>query len=247
MDSASEGRYDGATLLDGLRACTGISCRRSSVRDVHVHATVPVVDGDWDLGRIVGLDHRHLEHLHATSLSHPCSTLTSIACRFCAPSPARSLCERLQFGGLLRLVGHGVPHSVVLLIICASLRSGRARMLSSPCRTSPRVPRQPRLDRCRICRRQPRTSVCSWSSSLLPRRPGPRARRSPPCCRRRRARRSPPCCRCYAPPMAPALQSESRLAAMGGLSMKRRASGSDTPEMKRCHGGHNECAFRVME
>jgi hypothetical protein len=59
-------------LLHGLRACAGIPCRRSSVRDVH--ATAPVVNGDRDLGRIVGLDHRHLEYLHATSLSHPCST-----------------------------------------------------------------------------------------------------------------------------------------------------------------------------
>lgn len=74
VDSASEGRYDGRTLLDGLQACAGIPCRRSSVRDVHVHATTPVVNGDRDLGRIVGLDHRHLEHLLATSLSHPCST-----------------------------------------------------------------------------------------------------------------------------------------------------------------------------
>jgi hypothetical protein len=74
VDSASEGRYDGPTLLDGLRACAGIPCRRSSVRDVHVHATAAVVNGDRDLGRIIRLDHRHLEYLHVTSLSHPCST-----------------------------------------------------------------------------------------------------------------------------------------------------------------------------
>jgi hypothetical protein len=107
--------------------------------------------------------------------------LTSIACRFCAPSPARSLCERIRFGGLLRIVGHGVPHNVVLLILCASLRSRSCSHAS--CRTSPRVLRQPGLRTLPHCRRQLRTQlrtpVCSWSSSTLPRSAPPRTSSSP--------------------------------------------------------------------
>ena len=216
MDSASEGRYDGPTLLDGLRACAGIPCRRSSVRDVHVHATAPVVNGDRDLGRIIRLDHRHLEHLHVTPFRIHAVRLTSIACRFCEPSPARSLCERIRFGGLRGIVRHGVPHNVVLLILCASLRSRSCSHASSPCRTSPRVLRQPGPRSLPHCPRQLRTPVCSGQvrPCRAPRRPGPRARRSPPCCRRRRACRSLPL---SLPPMSPALQSPSRPGCDGWL------------------------------
>jgi hypothetical protein len=49
------------------------------------------------------------------------------------------------------------------------------------------------------------------------------------------------------PPMSRRCNRPRDLAAMCGLSMKRRAPGADTPEMKRCHGGHSECTFRVME
>jgi hypothetical protein len=228
-----------------------IPCRRSSVRDVHVHATAPVVNGDRDLGRIVGLDHRHLEHLHATSLSHPCSTfdkhclsvLRAFTCSLSVrthtvrwTSAARRARSPPQCGATYPL---RFP-AIEVVLAC----------FQSPCRTSPRVPRQPGLRSLSHCRRQLRTPVCSWSSSILPRaprRPGPRARRPPPCCRRRRARRSPPCCRCCRRRRCRRRCNRPRdLAAMGGLSMKR-APGADTPEMKRCHGGHNECAFRVME
>lgn len=215
-----------STLLDGLRACAGIPCRRSSVRDVHVHATVPVVNGDRDLGRIVGLDHRHLEHLHATSLSHPCSTFdkhclsvlrdftcslsvrthtvrwTSAAHRARSP-PQCGATYPLRFFAI-RSCSHAF---IAVSDLAARLASAKTRSLSHLSPPAPNIG---------VLLVEFDLAAPAKDLELADHRPA---------VARRRARRSPPCCRCYAPPMAPTLQSPSRLAAMGGLSMKRRASG----------------------
>jgi hypothetical protein len=144
--------------------------------------------------------------------------LTSIACRFCAPSPARSLCERIRFGGLLRLVGHGVPHNVVLLILCASLRSRSCSHAFIAVSDLAARPASAKTRSQSHCRRQPRTTgvllvefdlaAAGQDLEFAAHRPAVAAAELAD---RRSAVAATP------PPMAPALQSPSRPGCDGSL------------------------------